>query len=155
MDLKLDEANHGNEVAFRTDAHGRFRVELAPGDYIVSPEDAWGVPGFLHVVVGDEDFERDLVASGVVVRARLFPEHLARPTSVHLLPVDDAGVPHELRSEQGSATVERYWCVSAPRPHRLSVDGRITIRGAPPGGLELDLTGRSGLVTVDVELVPR
>ncbi len=156
-DVEFDDAERGNAYVGRTDLGGRFRFALPMGEYLIGPEDAWGVPGFLRVELGPEPLQRNLVVPGIVVRVTTPPGEFARYTTFELVPDDPSEQPIAMSNALGNAAAgrERHALRVPAARYRLRARGSGTIAGAPPGGIALDLTGKTGLVTLAVDLVPR
>ncbi len=155
--VDLDDAEQGRTHQFLTEGDGRFRCELPPGEYLVGPEGGWGTAGFLRVRVGPGPLERDLVFPLVSLRLITAPEEFARYTAFELVRSD--GVQGAIEVGEGlfskSVQIERYALRVPPARYRLVAQGSGRIAGATDEGLDLDLAGKSGLVSIDVPLVPR
>lgn len=156
LGIGLDEANQGRQHRFSTGDDGRFRVELPAGDYMVGPEGGWGTEGFLHVELGADPLERDLVLPLITLRLTTPPDEFAAYTGFELERVDANSTRVQVNRRTSKAGgVERFAFRVPPARYRLVAKGSGRIAGAPDEGLDLDLTGKDGLVSIDVSLVPR
>lgn len=148
--IQFDELDHGNEFVTTADESGRFRIELPRGAWV-----ARSVAHYPSVELGrfevDADvIERDLVVPGIVVQLELSAE--PRMVTRFYLESTEPPMATVNFNEIGGT---RIAVVTTPQSFRLRASQPGLLSGAPPEGLDVDLRGRSGLVRLDVAIVPQ
>jgi hypothetical protein len=148
--IQFDELDHGNEFVTTADESGRFRIELPRGAWVARSVAHYPGLELGRFEVDADVIERDLVVPGIVVQLELSAE----PRMVTRFSLETVDIPEQTTNfnEIGGT---RIAVVTSPRAYRLRTSQPGVLSGAPPEGLDVDLRGRSGLVRLDVAIVPQ